>query len=284
MITTAAHRIVPSVVIVAVVLTAIGTGWLASARGAAKDVSPDDVRRQVDELGLTDAQQREIRPMVDEYLDKQKQARDAFLRQIKEKLTAAQYGKLSSAMNPGGEPHEKKPSTRPAENATADGTRVAVAFEGGYETDPQDRGRPVVLVAAGLGVPPEVFRKAFSNVRPAPAGQEPDPAQVRKNKSALMDALAPYGVTNDRLDTVSNYYRYRRDRDELWRNTPATAVAIVRDGVVTGFDVTHPGAGYSSPPTVSVTGFPNVKATVKLRFDTDLEKNGSIKEITIEGH
>jgi hypothetical protein len=39
--------------------------------------------------------------------------------------------------------------------------KVPVTFSGGHETDPQDRGRPVVLVAGALGVKPEVFRKAF---------------------------------------------------------------------------------------------------------------------------
>jgi len=80
---------------------------------------------------------------------------------------------------------------------------VPVEFSGGHDTDPKDRGRPVVLVAGGLGVKPEVFREAFSHVKPAPAGTEPDPEQVRKNKAALMDALGKYGVTNEKLDTVS---------------------------------------------------------------------------------
>ena len=78
---------------------------------------------------------------------------------------------------------------------------------------PRDRrarpGRPVVLVAAGLGVPTEVFRKAFSGVTPAGAGEEPDPAQVQRNKEALLKVLGPYGVTNDELDRVSNHYRYQ---------------------------------------------------------------------------
>src|SRR5471032_680463 len=85
-------------------------------------------------------------------------------------------------------------------------SKVPVTFSGGYETVGQDRGRPVVLIAAALNVPPEVFRKAFSNVKPAPAGQQPEPGQVNKNKEALLRSLAPYKITNDRLDTVSNYY------------------------------------------------------------------------------
>src|SRR5947209_5523361 len=63
--------------------------------------------------------------------------------------------------------------------APAGETRIPVTFAGGHETDPRDRGRPVVLIAAALGVPADVFRAAFRNVTPAPAGREPDPEQVR---------------------------------------------------------------------------------------------------------
>src|SRR4051794_34511931 len=48
--------------------------------------------------------------------------------------------------------------------------RVPVVFSGGHETNLRDHGRPVVLVAGALGVPAQVFRDAFSHVRPAPAG------------------------------------------------------------------------------------------------------------------
>ena len=48
-----------------------------------------------------------------------------------------------------------------------DSKRIELNFTGGYDTDPRDHGRPVVLVAAGLGVAPEVFREAFSHVHPA---------------------------------------------------------------------------------------------------------------------
>src|SRR6476620_1732883 len=95
-------------------------------------------------------------------------------------------------------------------------TRVPIVFSGGHETDPRDNGRPVVLIASALGVPPEVFRDAFSHVTPARAGQEPDPSQVNKNKAALLQALGPYGITNARLDEVSNYYRYNASAGEHW--------------------------------------------------------------------
>jgi hypothetical protein len=160
-------------------------------------------------------------------------------------------------------------------------SRVALIFSGGYETDPQDRGRPVVLIAAALKVPAEVFRKAFSNVRPAPAGQAPEPGQVQKNKQALLESLGPYGVTNDRLDTVSNYYRYNRSRGEMWRTTSAAGYVTVRNGAVTGVTLTAPGSGYSSPPTVSIASQPDVKLTTTLAFGPDFAANGSVKEIKI---
>jgi hypothetical protein len=159
-------------------------------------------------------------------------------------------------------------------------TRVPVKFSGGHETDRRDRGRPVVLIAAGLGVSPDVFRDTFSHVRPAPAGTRPDPDQVRRNKEALMDALGPHGVTNDRLDEVSNYYRYVRSRGEMWRTKPAAAYAEVKDGKIVRFVVTKGGAGYSSPPTVSVPGF-DVPAKVELSFGKKLETNGAVKAITL---
>jgi hypothetical protein len=159
--------------------------------------------------------------------------------------------------------------------------RVGVTFTGGYETDPRDHGRPDVLIAAALNVPTDAFRQAFSAIRPAPAGQEPDPEQVRRNKQALMISLSPYGVTNELLDKVSNYYRYNRSRGQMWRNTPAAAYATLRDGVVSGFTITNPGSGYSSPPKVSVPGMNDLQVTATLSFGADLTRNGSIQEIRI---
>jgi hypothetical protein len=129
-------------------------------------------------------------------------------------------------------------TTRAAETEAA---RVPLTITGGHDTDPRDHGRPVVLVAAALKVPDQVFRDTFANVRPAPAGQHPDPEQVRKNKAALMDGLGKYGVTNDRLDEVSNYYRYRpNNRGDIWRHKDAAGYAVVKDGKVTEVVVTDP--------------------------------------------
>ena len=160
--------------------------------------------------------------------------------------------------------------------------RVEVSFSDGHETDRRDHGRPVVLIAGALGVSPDVFRKAFSNVTPAPAGREPDPDQVRRNKDALLRALGPYGITNARLDRVSDYYRYNGRNGGLWPHTPAKANATIRSGVVTGFTLTDAGSGYSSTPSVSVPGFAQLKVVVTLAYGADFKENGSVSAIALD--
>lgn len=167
--------------------------------------------------------------------------------------------------------------------ASKDGvTRVPVVIFGGHDTDPRDGGRPVILVASALGVPSEVFREAFTHVHPAgPGSGGPTREEARANKAALMSALGKYGVTNERLDEVSNYYRYVRSRGELWKVKQASANALVQNGVITGFEIVNPGAGYSTPPTITVPKMNGVKAQVKLSFNKDLASNGSISAITL---
>jgi hypothetical protein len=160
-----------------------------------------------------------------------------------------------------------------------DEEKVRLTISGGHQTDPRDHGRPVTLIAAALGVPADVFREAFTQVTPAPRGTEPDPAQVRRNKSALMAALAPLGVTNELLDRVSNYYRYIPEDGRLWPTSPAAAYATIKDGDVTAIVVTEPGSGYSSAPAVSIPGHPAVALQATLAFGRDLEKNGSVSTI-----
>jgi hypothetical protein len=161
-------------------------------------------------------------------------------------------------------------------------TKMALVFTGGHDTDPRDRGRPVVLIAAALGVPAAVFRDAFSHVHPAPAGEQPAPAQVRLNKDALMQRFAPYGVTNERLDEVSNYYRYRRQNGELWRHVDAAGYVVVgpEDRVIRVV-VINPGSGYTTPPDVEVSGTLNFGSSfcANLLFGTHLDQNGSILSI-----
>jgi len=171
---------------------------------------------------------------------------------------------------------------RAATTTTAPGARtVALRFSGGHATDPRDHGRPVVLVAAGLGVPAPVFRRAFGGVTPAPAGSEPDPAQVQRNKQALLAVLAPYGVTNDRLDEVSNRYRYVASAGELWTHAAARGTAAVRAGRVVAVRVTRGGAGYSSAPRVTVPGHPAVRIRARVAYGTDLATNGAVAGLRI---
>ncbi|OWK36692.1 hypothetical protein FRUB_09255 [Fimbriiglobus ruber] len=164
--------------------------------------------------------------------------------------------------------------------AMAAETKVPVVFTEGHDTDAKDGGRPVVLVAAALGVKTEEFREAFSGVTPARNGR-PTGEEARANKAALMKVLKPLGVTNDRLDEVSNFYRYQPQRGELWRNTAAKAHAVVENGKIKEIVVTEPGAGYSTAPKATVQGMEKVRLKVTVLFDKDLKKNGSVSAVEI---
>ena len=164
--------------------------------------------------------------------------------------------------------------------APGDEMKVPVVISGGHETNPVDRGRPVVLIAAALGVKAEVFREAFRAVTPA-RGRGPTGDEARKNKQALMRVLAPHGVTNERLDEVSNYYRYQPQRGDVWKNTPASAYALVENGKIKSIVVTNAGSGYSSTPSATVKGFDAIPLKVNLHFDQDLTKNGSLTGIEV---
>jgi hypothetical protein len=155
-----------------------------------------------------------------------------------------------------------------------------VTFEGGHDIGANDYGRPVVLIAAALGVEPEVFREAFSGVTPA-HGRGPTGDEARANKEALLKVLSPHGVTNERLDEVSDYYRFRPRADELWPTHPAEAHAVVVDGKITKIVVTDPGSGYCSAPVATVEGFPNARFEVTLGFSRDLEQNGTVAAVAV---
>lgn len=159
-------------------------------------------------------------------------------------------------------------------------TKVPVTFSGGHETDRKDGGRPVVLIAAALGVKTEVFREAFSGVTPA-RGRGPTGEEARKNKAALMKVLQPHGITNDRLDEVSDYYRYRPQAGELWTHKDAKAHAVVVDGKVKEIVVTDAGAGYSTAPKATVQRMDGVELQVTLKFGKELKTNGSISAIEV---
>jgi hypothetical protein len=173
------------------------------------------------------------------------------------------------------------PAHRELQKLPKDATRVPVVFSGGHETDHRDGGRPVVLIAAALGVSSDVFREAFSHVHPADPNLGPTNDEAHKNKAALLNALGKYGVTNERLDRVSDYYRYVQSRNELWRTKPAVANALVKDGTVIDYELVSGGSGYSSPPTVAVPNIKGADAKVKLAFGKVLESNGAVSAITV---
>jgi hypothetical protein len=166
------------------------------------------------------------------------------------------------------------------DQSVADAPAGTVVLRGGYETDPVDRGRPVALIAAALGVETEVFRQAFSGVTPA-HGRGPSEAEARANKKVLLDALGKYGITNERLDEVSNYYRYQPQSGELWQHTPATATVTISDGQIIELKITNPGAGYMTPPSVLVAGHEAVKVEATIEFTNDFATNGRVASLTL---
>lgn len=172
------------------------------------------------------------------------------------------------------------PAAPDARAASATKT-VRLVFSGGHATDPRDGGRPVVLVAAALGVPTDVFRTAFRGVTPAGAGQEPEAAQVGRNKQALLAVLGPYGVTNEALDAASDAYRHNGSAGETWPQTAATGTAVVRRGRVVSVRIVAGGAGYSSAPRVRVPGLPNARIAVTVAYGRDVATNGRVSTLAI---
>ena len=163
---------------------------------------------------------------------------------------------------------------------TARAEDVPVTFTGGHDIGKDDHGRPCTLIAAALGVKAEQFREAFGGVTPAKG--KPSDDEARKNKEALMNVLKPLGVTNDRLDEVSNYYRFRPQNGELWKHSGAKAHAVVENGKVVKVVIDDAGAGYSTVPKVTVKGFEKTEFVVTLMLSKDLKKNGSIEAIELK--
>lgn len=161
------------------------------------------------------------------------------------------------------------------------GEDVPAAISGGREIGKGDHGRPCVLIAAALEVEPDVFREAFRAVTPA-KGRGPTGGEARKNKAALLRVLGPHGVTNERLDEVSDYYRFRPQDGELWKHRDAKAHAVVEGGKLIKVVLDDPGAGYTAPPRVKVRGFEKAEFVVALDFGKDLATNGSIRSIKVK--
>jgi hypothetical protein len=197
---------------------------------------------------------------------------------------SAPQGGLGDGANP---PANQQPAQQPDQqpsSLTSETTQgdYTVRISGGFDTDPQDHGRPDVLIAAALGVPTEVFREAFSGVHPAGLDRGPTAEEAQANKAALMSVLSPYGITNDRLDEVSNYYRYNGRNGGIWRHTLATAEPVIADGQLVGVTITNPGSGYSSAPIVTITGPDGtVTATASVNYTSDFATNGSLTAIEL---
>jgi hypothetical protein len=193
----------------------------------------------------------------------------------------------------GKRPHQGDKSCQGADRVTGKSTNdtnsktvvgaYTITISGGFETAPEDHGRPVALIASALGVPTEVFREAFSGVNPAGLDRGPTNEEAKSNKAALMKVLAPYGITNERLDEVSNYYRYNGRDGGLWKHTLATATPVLTNGKLTGITMKDAGAGYSSAPTVTITGPDGtVTGIATISFSKDFELNGSLSSITLK--
>lgn len=111
---------------------------------------------------------------------------------------------------------------------------------------------------------------------------KPSDDEARKNKETLIKVLGPHKVTNERLDEVSNYYRFKPQDGELWKHADAKAHVVVEDGKIVKVVVDDAGSGYTTPPKVTVKGFETAAFNLTLLFDKDLKKNGSIKSIEIK--
>lgn len=158
-----------------------------------------------------------------------------------------------------------------------------VLFQDGFVTEEQDQGRPVRLIAAALGVESQAFRDAFRGVKPVHGMLGPSSSRAKENKEVLLDALGPFGITNERLDEVSDFYRYSPGHGNLWKHNPARATAIVSDGKITGFKIIDAGSGYLSDPTIIIVGYEAIKVKATLRFSKDFTLNGSIESLNIVG-
>ena len=95
-----------------------------------------------------------------------------------------------------------------------------------------------------------------------------------------MAVLAPYGITNERFDQVSNYYGYQSSLGQLWPTRPAKAYLVAgKDGGLR-YVVTDGGCGYTSPPVISVPSISVAGGGATLSFSKDFNRNGSVTSIS----
>jgi hypothetical protein len=173
-----------------------------------------------------------------------------------------------------------KKESLPEVSTAASSSEVSVTITGGYETVASDGGRPTILIASALGIPQTTFQLAFSGVTPAKGGQ-PTTSEELANKAALLRVLSPLGITNDRLDEVSDYYRYLESSGQVWTRVAAEATATVVNGTVTKITITKAGSGYSSVPVITVVGSTS-KLSAAISYSTDFTTNGRISAINIQ--
>ena len=81
---------------------------------------------------------------------------------------------------------------------------------------------------------------------------------------------------------MSDYYRYKPGKGNLWRTAPAKAYALVEGGKVKRVVVTDPGSGYSSPPAASVRGMEKVNLKATIRFSKQFNSNGAVSSVEVE--
>ena len=158
---------------------------------------------------------------------------------------------------------------------------VPVVFSGGHGTDPEDRGRPVALVAGGLGVPAKVFRDAFRLVHPAPDGTAAGPRTgARGTRTPCWRPSAPTAsptktwigsrITTATSAVGANTGRPRRRRPMPWSNGGGSLGTSSRAAA----PATAP-----RPPT-PCRACPERRPEVRLVWSKTLEQNGSVAAIT----
>lgn len=155
-----------------------------------------------------------------------------------------------------------------------------ITISGGHETDDIDAGRPVFLIGSMLGITGEQFRDAFSYVTPEENGHLNDET-AQANKVKLLAQLEPYGITNDEINRVTDYYRYYPGDTNIWPYAHVVLDATISNGAVTSFEVTSGGHGYTSNVTIVVDGYGNIPVNATISYTDSFETNGAIDTITV---
>ncbi len=94
-----------------------------------------------------------------------------------------------------------------------------------------------------------------------------------------MKSLGTQGVSNDRLDEVSDYYRFQPQSGKIWTHKPAKAHALIVDGKIERIVVTDPGHGYCSAPKIVVLAMRKRSLKSSSSSRRISKRMGAIKEI-----